>query len=76
LLSGLFSAAAGSPIEAKIMNDMFTKVARTPWGATFAARARQRLTTFAVQGTKEGMQEVLEGLGEDLAAQITYQPDK
>lgn len=76
LLSGLFSVAAGSPLEAKIMEDLFSKVATTKLGATFMQRAGARVKSFLAQGTKEGLQEVAEGLGEDLAALVTYSPDK
>lgn len=76
LLAGVFSAAVGSPLEAKIIEDMATKVAGSPGGLTLMSKIGKRLQTFAIQGGKEGAQEVLEGIGEDLAAFITYNPDK
>ena len=75
LLSGVFSAAVGSPMEAKLMADLFTK-AGSGAGVSFLRRAATRLKSAAAQGSKEGLQEVLEGLGEDLSAYITYSPDK
>lgn len=75
LLAGLFSAAAGGPLEAKFFDDMVGKIASTPGGFGIANQLRARMKAVASMGAKEGVQEVVQGMGEDLAQWLTFQPD-
>jgi len=76
LLAGVFSAAAGAPMEAKIMEDLLHRVAVLPGGKSIVQKIAGRLWSATTTGAKEGTQEVLNGVGEDLSEWITYNPDK
>lgn len=74
-LAGLFSAGFGSPMEAKFMEDMVEKIAKVPHASTFAQQLWARTRSMLTMGAKEGVQEAAQGIGEDLAQWLTFQPD-
>ena len=76
LLAGAFSFLAGAPMEGAFFEHLGELAARTPGGTRFVDRVRARLASAGTAATFEGMQEVLNGLGEDAAEYLTYDPDK
>lgn len=76
LLAGALSPLFGGVMEVQIMEDLATKVARSPGGFGIGNKILARLKSFGAVGAKEAAQEALEGIGEDLSAWVTYQPDK
>jgi hypothetical protein len=75
LLAGIFSSLAGSPMEARFFDDLVNKTARIPGGFGIANQLRARSKALVSMGAKEGTQEVVQGMGEDLAQWLTFQPD-
>ena len=75
LLAGVMSPVFGGWAEAKIMEDLATRVAKTSDGFRLGARILAYSKSAAATGMKEGLQELSEGIGEDLASMLTYKPD-
>lgn len=75
LLAGVFSFAAGAPLEAKYLQGLLGKIETAPGGRTLVQRIGGKVMGLAAGATKEGAQEVANGIGEDLAAWMTYHPD-
>lgn len=76
LLAGALSPAFGGVMEARIMEDAAHALSKAPGGYGIANKILTRIKSFAVVGAKEAAQEAIEGIGEDLSAWLTYQPDK
>jgi len=75
ILAGITSSLFGSPLEARIIEGWAASMASQPATASIGRRILTMLKQVPIQGTKEGFQEVLEGVGEDLSRWVTFQPD-
>lgn len=74
-LAGIASFTLGAPLQAKVLEDYFTRIATLKGGATLAAKGKTILKGIASQGIKEGTQETVQGFGEDLAKWASFHPD-
>lgn len=75
-LAGAFSFLAGAPMEASVMEGLAERAMRAPGGPGLVKLVQQSLKSAAVTAGKEGLQEVMNGLGEDAAEWMTYNPNK
>lgn len=75
ILAGWLSFAPAA-YQSKILEDLLQKIAKAPNGRTFATKSLAQLKSAAMQGSKEGIEEIVNGIGEDTAAWLTYNPDK
>ena len=73
-LAGVFSFLAGAPLEAKMMEELAEGVARAG-SYTLGSRLKSWVRAAVGHSSKEAIQETGNGLGEDLAKWLTYQPD-
>jgi hypothetical protein len=75
ILAGVGSSLFGSPMEAKIVEGWAESMARQPVTASLGRRVLTMLKQIPIQGSKEGIQEVMEGIGEDVSKWVTFQSD-